>query len=62
MINEIESCIGRRVDLIYVDTAGKFSQRRVDFFAIRNGKARVFDVNKRGFRTLSVERILAVQF
>lgn len=57
----IEKCIGRKVDLIYVDTSGKFTQRRVDLFAIRNGKARVYDVKKRGFRTLVVDRILAVQ-
>ncbi|MCD9022676.1 hypothetical protein [Cohnella silvisoli] len=56
----IESCIGRLVEIVYVDTSGKFSQRRVNLFAIRNGKARVFDLNKRGFRTLSVDRILAV--
>jgi len=57
----IEKCIGHKVDLIYVDTRGKFTQRRVDLFAIRNGKARVYDVNKRGFRTLVIDRILAVQ-
>jgi hypothetical protein len=57
----IEKCIGRKVDLIYLDTRGKISQRRVNLFAIRNGKARVFDVKKRGFRTLIVDRILAVQ-
>ena len=57
----IEKCVGRTIDLIYVDTRGKFSQRRVSLFAIRNGKARVYDVKKRGFRTLVVDRILAVQ-
>jgi hypothetical protein len=57
----IEKCIGRKIDLIYVDTNGKFSQRRVNLFAIRNGKARVYDMGKRGFRTLVVDRILAVQ-
>jgi len=57
----IDKCVGRVVDLIYVDTSGKFTQRRVNLFAIRNGKARVYDVNKRGFRTLVIERILAVQ-
>lgn len=56
----IEKCIGRNIDLIYVDTRGKFSQRRVNLFAIRNGKARVYDMDKRGFRTLVVDRILAV--
>ncbi|MCD9024331.1 hypothetical protein [Cohnella silvisoli] len=57
----INKCVGRTVDLIYVDTNGKFSQRRVNLFAIHNGKARVYDVSKRGFRTLVVDRILAVQ-
>lgn len=57
----IEKCIGRKVDLIYVDTSGKFSQRRVALFAVHNGRARVYDVGKRGFRTLVVERILAVR-
>lgn len=57
----IEMCIGRKIDLIYVDTKGKFSQRRVNLFAIRDGKARVYDMDKRGFRTLVVDRILAVQ-
>lgn len=58
---DFENFIGRKVDLIYVDTRGKFSQRRVDLYAIRNGKARVYDFNKRGFRTLAIERILAIQ-
>ncbi|TVX98746.1 hypothetical protein [Cohnella terricola] len=58
---DIKKCIGHKVDLIYVDTSGKFTQRRVNLFAIRNGKARVYDMNKRGFRTLVVDRILAVQ-
>ncbi|WP_239618943.1 hypothetical protein [Cohnella mopanensis] len=57
----IERCIGHKVDLIYVDTSGKFTQRRVNLFAVRDGKARVYDVQKRGFRTLVVDRILAVQ-
>mgnify|MGYP001356947143 CR=1 FL=1 len=57
----IEKCVGRKVDLIYVDTSGKFSMRRVDLFSIRNGKVRVYDVRKRGFRTLVADRILAVQ-
>lgn len=57
----IEKCIGRKIDLIYLDTRGKFSQRRVNLFAIRDGKARVYDMDKRGFRTLVVDRILAVQ-
>jgi hypothetical protein len=58
---ELEKCIGRKVDLIYIDTSGRFSQRRVNLFAVRNGKARVYDVKKRGFRTLSDERILAFE-
>ncbi|OXS52964.1 hypothetical protein B1A99_31940 [Cohnella sp. CIP 111063] len=57
----IDKCVGRKVDLIYVDTSGKFTMRRVDLFSVRNGKARVYDVRKRGFRTLVVDRILAVQ-
>jgi hypothetical protein len=57
----IEKCIGRKIDLIYVDTSGKFSQRRVNLFAIREGKARVYEMDKRGFRTLVVDRILALQ-
>lgn len=61
MTATIEKCIGHRIDLIYVDTSGKFSQRRVNLFAIRDGKARVYDMDKRGFRTLIVDRILAVQ-
>lgn len=56
----IEMCIGRNIDLIYVDTNGKFSRRHVNLFAIRNGKARVYDMGKRGFRTLVIDRILAV--
>ncbi|XID91842.1 hypothetical protein ACF3MZ_25660 [Paenibacillaceae bacterium WGS1546] len=57
----IGECIGQTIDLIYVDTAGKFTQRRVDLFSVRNGKARVYDARRRGFRTLVVDRILAVQ-
>jgi len=60
-VKEVERCVGRTVRLIYVDTGGKFTMRRVDLFSVRNGRARVYDSKKRGFRTLAVDRILAIQ-
>lgn len=55
----IDKYVGKMINIIYVDSKGKFTKRCVNLYAVRNGKARVFDVEKRAFRTLIADRILA---
>lgn len=50
---------GRKAELIYQDSKGVLSYRRVTVFSERNGKVRVWDWEKRSFRTLACERILS---
>jgi hypothetical protein len=56
----IEKYIGRRVEVIYQDGKGEISQRVVTVHSVSGGSARVFDCDKQAFRTLCLDRILAV--
>jgi hypothetical protein len=56
--SKIEKYIGRNAEVIYQDSKGNFSKRRVTVYSIRDGKVRVLDWDKRSFRTLVAERIL----
>lgn len=55
----LEKQIGRTVVMIYEDSKGVFTQRRVTVSSVSDGHAKVFDHDKRQPRTLSLERILA---
>lgn len=55
---KIEKYIGRSAEVMYLDSKGRFSRRRVSIYSVRNGKVRVLDWGKRSFRTLSADRIL----
>lgn len=57
----LEKYIGRTVVMIYEDSKGAFTRRRVTVRSVRDGKAAVYDHDKRGPRTLAVERVLACQ-
>lgn len=56
---KIEKYVGRSAEIIYQDSKGTISQRRVSVYSVRNGKVRVLDWGKRSFRTLSADRILS---
>jgi hypothetical protein len=56
---KIEKYIGRRAEIIYQDSKGNFTKRRVSIYSVRDGKVRVLDWEKRSFRTLSAQRILS---
>lgn len=56
---KIEKYVGRSAEIIYQDSKGAITQRRVSIYAVRNGKVCVLDWGKRSFRTLSAERILS---
>lgn len=51
--------IGRTVVLIYEDSQGNITQRRVTVSSVSGGTAKVFDHDKRQPRTLCLERVLA---
>lgn len=55
----IDKYIGRNVDLIYEDSKGTLTQRRVTVSSVSGDTAKVFDHDKRQPRTLAVERVLA---
>jgi len=56
---KIEKYVGRSAEIIYKDSKGTITQRRVSIYSVRDGKVRVLDWRKRSFRTLSAERILS---
>jgi len=56
---KIEKYVGRSAEIIYQDSKGIVTQRRVSIYSVRNGKVRVLDWGKRSFRTLSADRILS---
>lgn len=55
----INSYIGRNVEIVYQDSKGMTTTRRVAVYSVRNGKVRVLDWDKRAFGTLAAARILA---
>lgn len=55
----INKYVGRRVEVIYQDGEGRITQRIVTVHSVRDGHAKVYDVDKRAYRTLAVDRILA---
>jgi hypothetical protein len=56
---KIEKYIGRNAEIIYQDSKGNFTKRRVAVYSVREGKVRVLDWGKRSFRTLRADRILS---
>lgn len=56
----INKYVGRRVEIIYQDGKGQLSQRIVTVQSVADGHAKVYDAAKRGYRTLCLDRILAV--
>ena len=56
---KIEKYVGRSAEIIYQDSQGTITRRRVSIYSVRNGKVRVLDWRKRSFRTLSADRILS---
>lgn len=55
----LEKYVGRTVVLIYEDSKGDFTQRRVTVSCVSEGSAKVFDHDKRQPRTLCLDRVLA---
>lgn len=55
----IEKYVGRKAEIIYQDSKGNFTKRRVSVYSVRDGKVRVLDWGKKSFRTLKEERILS---
>jgi hypothetical protein len=56
----IKKYVGRTVDIIYMDLNGKFTKRRVQVHSVRDGRAKVFCLERQAPRVLLVENILAV--
>jgi len=54
---KIDKYVGRSAEIIYQDSKGQFTQRKVTVYSVRNGKVRVLDWSKRSFRTLIADRI-----
>lgn len=56
----ISKYVGRRVEVIYQDGKGQITQRIVLVQSVNEEHAKVFDPGKREYRTLCIDRILAV--
>ncbi|MBW5448619.1 hypothetical protein GE107_21465 [Cohnella sp. CFH 77786] len=55
----IEKYIGRSAEIIYQDSKGNFTKRRITVYSVRDGQVRALDWDKRAFRTLLSDRILS---
>ncbi|WP_036709070.1 hypothetical protein [Paenibacillus pinihumi] len=55
----IEPYIGRNVEIVYKDSKGVSTRRRVAVYSVRNGKVRVLDWGKKSFQTLAAARIIS---
>ncbi|MNE93641.1 hypothetical protein D3C80_1915150 [compost metagenome] len=59
LMAQIEKYVGRAVEIIYKDSKGMFTKRKITVYSVREGKVRVLDWGKRSFRTLRADRILS---
>lgn len=57
----IDKYIGRVVEIIYLDRTGRFTRRRVQIRSIRDGRVKVFCLERQAPRILIIENILAIQ-
>lgn len=60
MLQEIHRYMGRTVELIYMDRSGNFSKRAVKLHSVRDGRVRVYCLERNAPRLLKVENILAM--
>lgn len=57
----LDKHIGRSVVLIYEDSKGIFTKRTVTVSSVLDGRANVYDHDKREPRTLKISSVLACQ-
>ncbi|MBB6670301.1 hypothetical protein [Cohnella nanjingensis] len=57
---QIDKYVGRNVEIIYQDSKGQITKRRVAVYSVRDGLVHVKDLTKKSIRTFVAERILAV--
>lgn len=55
----IEKCVGAIVELIYEDSKGNITKRRIRVREVDRSTVKGFDTAKRAYRTFVLERILA---
>ncbi|WP_068785362.1 hypothetical protein [Paenibacillus phocaensis] len=55
----VEKYIGQTVEIIYVDRAGKITQRRIEVHDVRGGLVRATCLASRAPRAFRIENILA---
>lgn len=55
----LERSAGRIIELIYEDTKGNITQRRISVHQVDRGMLKGFDTANRSYRTFALERILA---
>ncbi|MCC3375732.1 hypothetical protein [Cohnella sp. REN36] len=55
----IERYVGRSAEIVYRESKGGLTVKRVSVYAVRDGKVRVLDWNRRAFGTLRANRIVA---
>lgn len=53
--------VGCRINIIYMDQDGEFTQRTVDVRSVKNGRAHVYCHKARAPRILIVGNIMAVE-
>lgn len=51
---------GQTIDIIYIDTRGRFTQRRIAVYGLRGDAVRAYCYRRRGLRLFKLDRILAV--
>jgi len=57
----VERYVGRVVEIVYMDSKGRFSKRTIRILRVEAGIVHAFDVSRNGPRRFDHERILAAQ-
>ncbi|MBB6636686.1 hypothetical protein [Cohnella thailandensis] len=56
----IENYVGRRVEVIYLNSKGRLNRRVVSVLTVTKKSVYVFDWGKQAYRTLSLQLVLAI--
>lgn len=56
-----EKYVSRIVNLIYQDSKGIITKRLIRVYSVQHGIVRVYDMEKKAFRSIRVNGILAIQ-
>lgn len=57
----MQKYIGRTIEIIYLDRHGRFTQRRIRVYAVRDQNVIAYDIDRQVVRTFRIDGVMAMQ-